>query len=137
MDRMQAASRTPLVALVVLIAISVPVVALLVSRDGGAARERPAPGLRLEGAPGELILYVPDVRLNKTATADGARQVTLQCLDRDGVVTFSAPQAWPFLDTDAGTLDPHIHVSMPPEALDSIARCRLEGTDPLLEGRRP
>ena len=137
MDTMQAASRTPLVALVVLTAIFVPVVVLLVSRDGGADRERPPPGLRLEGAPGELTVYLANADLNKPATAEGARQVTLECVDRSGAVTFSVPQAWPFLDTDAGTVKPHTHVPLPPEALDSVSRCRLVGTAPLLEGRRP
>ena len=136
MDPMQGASRTPLVALAVLVAILVPVVVLLVSRDAGAPRERP-PGLRLEGAPGELTIYVADVNRNKAATAAGARQVTLECVDRSGAVTFSAPQPWPFTETDGGLFDPHVHVNLPPEALAAVARCRLVGTEPVLEGRRP
>ena len=136
MDPMQGASRTPLVALAVLVAIFVPVVVLLVSRDAGAPRERP-PGLKLEGAPGELTIYVADVKRNRPATADGARQVTLECVDRNGAVTFSAPQPWPFTETDDGLFDPHVHVNLPPEALAAVTRCRLAGTEPLLEGRRP
>ena len=89
-------------ALAVLVVIFVPVVLVLVLREGEAARERPVPGLRLEGAPGELTVYLADLKQNKAATAGGARQVTLECLDRGGAVVFSAPQAWPFLETDAG-----------------------------------
>ena len=137
MDAMQGASRTPLVALAVLVVIFVPVVLVLVLREGEASRDRPVPGLRLEGAPGELTVYLADLKQNKAATAGGARQVTLECLDRGGAVVFSAPQAWPFLETDAGTVEPHAHAPMPPEALNSIVRCRLKGTEPLLEGRRP
>jgi hypothetical protein len=138
MDAMQAESRTPLVALAVLVVIFVPVVLVLVLRDGEAAREqRPAPGLRLEGAPGEITVYLDDRKLNRAATAGGARQVTLECVDTNSVVVYSAPVAWPFLDTDAGSVEPHAHVGMPPETINEVARCGLQGTEPLLEGRRP
>ncbi len=136
MDAMQGASRTPLVALAVLVAIFVPVVVVLVSREGEAARERPAPGLRLEGAPGEITVYLEEPKLNKAATAAGAEQVTLECIDRDRVVVYSAPETWPFFDTDAGTVEPHAHVGMPQGTLDRVARCSLLGTDPPLEGER-
>ena len=124
-------------ALAVLVAIFVPVVVVLVSRDPGAARERPVPGLRLEGAPGEITVYLEDPKLNRASTAGGARQVTLECVDRDRVVVYSAPESWPLLGTDGGTVEPHIHADMPPETLDRVARCGLLGTDPLLEGERP
>jgi hypothetical protein len=136
MEPMQDASRTPLVALAVLAALAVPVVVLLVTREGEAVPDRPAPGLRLEGAPGEITVYLEDPKLNKAATAAGARQVTLRCVDRDDSLVFSALQAWPFLETDGGAVKPHVHVGMPAETLDLVARCSLEGTEPLLEGRR-
>jgi hypothetical protein len=45
------------------------------------------------------------------------------------------PRALAFTDTDQGTLDPHAHVGMDPALRDRIARCRITGTDPPLEGR--
>ena len=62
--------------------------------------------------------------------------MTLECVDRDRVVVYSAPETWPFLDTDGGTVEPHVHVGMPRGTLDRVARCSLLGTDPPLEGER-
>ena len=47
----------------------------------------------------------------------------------------SRAEPWPFAETDQGTLDPHAHIGMDPRLLERIARCRLTGTDPPLEGR--
>jgi hypothetical protein len=61
--------------------------------------------------------------------------VTVECLDDTGEVLISAPQAWPFADTDQGTLDPHAHLPLDPGSLARVSRCRLKGTEPALEGR--
>jgi hypothetical protein len=133
---MEGASRTRLVALVVLLAVSTPLV--IVALAGGGADDvpskRPA-GLRVERTAAELTVYVDDRSLNQAATAGGGPTVVIECVDADGHVVSSRPEAWPFADTDDGTLDPHAHIGMNPEELDRIARCRLNGTDPPLEGR--
>jgi hypothetical protein len=105
--------------------------ALLTGRD-----DEPAGGLRVERTPGipELIVYVEDTKRNVPDTAAGARSVMVECLDRDGEVLIRAAQAWPFTDTDGRTLDPHVHISLDPERMARVSRCRVDGTDPSLEG---
>jgi hypothetical protein len=135
---MEGASRTRLVALAVLLAVSVPLVIVAASGSGDGGEERPA-GLRVEQTAGglaEITVYVEDRSLNAPETAGGAPTVTVECVDGSGRVVFSEPERWPFTDTDDGTLDPHAHMGMNEELVERIARCRLEGTDPRLEGRR-
>ena len=131
-------SRTRLVALAVLLAVAAPlVIVALAGSDDEETAERPA-ALRVERTPGglpEITIYVEDRSLNEPATAGGARTVVVECVDAEGRVVSSRPEPWPFADTDEGTLDPHAHVRMDPAALERIARCRLTGTDPPLEGR--
>lgn len=137
MAPMEAAARTRLVALAVLVAVLLPLVLIALPRDGDDARARPG-GLRVERTPGlaELTIYVEDSGLNEPATAGGATEVTLECVDADENVVHTAGEAWPFADTDDGTLDPHVHVGMEEEMIERIVRCSLTGTDPPLEGRK-
>jgi hypothetical protein len=132
---MASASRTRLVALAVLLAVAVPLVVIAVSSGGGEAKPG---GLRVERSAGdlaEITVYVEDPELNAAATAAGAGRVTLECVDRAGKVAARSREAWPFSDTDQGALDPHVHVSVDPVALERIVRCRLRNTEPPLEGR--
>jgi hypothetical protein len=131
---MEAASRKRLVALAAVVAVSAALVAVAVSSGDGD--EEPA-GLRVERTPGapEVVVYVEDLDANRAETADGAARITLECLDRDGQVVWSSREAWPFLETDEGRLDPHVHLRMEPAVVDRIERCRLKDTDPPLEGR--
>jgi hypothetical protein len=131
---MDSASRRRPVALAVLLAVAAPLVVIAVSSGGDEGKPG---GLRVERSPGaaQITVYVEDPELNSAATAAGRRRVTLECLDRAGKITASWRQAWPFTDTDQGTFDPHVHVSVDPPALERIARCRLRNTDPPLEGR--
>jgi hypothetical protein len=135
---MERASRTRLVALTVLLAVAVPLVIVALAGSGSEERpERPA-GLRVERTPGgppEVTIYVEDRSLNDPATAGGATSVVVECVDAEGRVVWSRPERWPFTDTDDGALDPHAHIGMDPATLERIARCRLTGTDPPLEGR--
>jgi hypothetical protein len=137
---MEGASRTRLVALAVLLTVSIPLVIVALAggdgRDDGASPRSPA-GLHVErtGGVSELTMYLEDSSLNEPATAGGAPTVVVECVDAEEQVVSSRPEAWPFADTDQGTLDPHVHIGMSPELLDRIARCRLKGTDPPLEGR--
>ena len=59
----------------------------------------------------------------------------VECVDAAGGSSGSRPERWPFTDTDQGDVDPHAHIGMDPALLDRIARCRITGTDPPLEGR--
>ncbi len=135
---MEKASRTRLVALAVLLAVAAPLVIVALAGGGDEEpAERPA-GLRLERTPGglpEITIYLEDRSVNRSSTAGGAATVVVECVDAEGRLVWDRPQAWPFADTDQGTLDPHAHIGMDPALLDRIARCRLTGTDPPLEGR--
>jgi hypothetical protein len=129
------ASRTRLVALAVLLAISIPLIVIAVA--GGGSGDEPS-GLRVERSQGasEVTIYVEDPAVNDPETNAGRDVVRIECLDEGGAVVFRARESWPFTDTDGGTLDPHIHLFIPPDALTQVERCRLRGTDPPLEGRR-
>ena len=135
---MEGATRTRLVALAVLLAVGVPLVIVALAGSSGEEDSRPPGGLRVEQTAAglaEITVYVEDRALNKANTAGGAREVDVQCVDRGGELVFAKTEPWPFADTDGGTLDPHAHVGVDVEQLERITRCRLEGTDPPLEGR--
>ena len=132
-------SRTRLVALAVLLAVATPlvIVALAGSGDEEGTPERPA-ALRVERTPGgspEITIYIEDRSLNKPSTAGGDTSVVVECTDTEGRIVWKLPEAWPFTDTDQGSVDPHAHIGMDPAQIERIARCRLSGTDPPLEGR--
>jgi hypothetical protein len=134
---MEGASRTRLVALAVLLAISVPLVVIAVA--GGGSGDAEASGLRIvpstQGSP-EVVIYLEDAGVNELETNHGKRQVTIECVDGSDRVVFNGRERWPFTDTDGGLYDPHVHVVMEPAALEQVARCRLKDTEPALEGRK-
>jgi hypothetical protein len=132
-------SRARLVALAVLVAVATPlvIVALAGSGDEEGTPERPA-ALRVERTPGgppEITIYIEDRSLNKPSTAGGDTSVVVECVDTEGRIVWKLPEAWPFTDTDQGSVDPHAHIGMDPAQIERIARCRLAGTDPPLAGR--
>jgi hypothetical protein len=135
---MEAASRTRLIALAVLLAISVPLI--VIAAGGGGSEDGGGDGIRVEpsnrGLP-EMVIYLEDPDVNRPATTDGAKRVAIECTDQAGAVVFTGTERWPFRDTDGGAFDPHVHVPVDPSLLGSIAHCRLKGTDPELEGGRP
>ncbi len=109
------------------------IVVALATRGGG---EEAADGLRVERAANgaEVVVYMENREANVPATVGGATSVTVQCLDRAGKVLLNAQQVWPFADTDGGSLDPHVHMPLDPDRMKSVARCRVKGADPALEG---
>jgi hypothetical protein len=135
---MEPGGRTRLIALAVLLAVSVPLV--VIAAAGGGSDDAGEAGLRIEpskqGLP-EVVLYLEDIAVNTPETTDGARRVRVTCTDSDGVIVFRGSERWPFRDTDGGKFDPHVHVFVDPAVLGKISRCRLVGTDPLIEGGRP
>ena len=133
---MEGPARTRLVALAVLLAISVPLVAIALA--GGGSGDEDAEGLRVERSTGlpEVVIYLEDPNVNEPDTNRGRTRVGIECVDSGGAVIFRGAERWPFSDTDGGVFDPHVHVSVDPALLDRIARCRLKGTDPPLEGRK-
>jgi hypothetical protein len=135
---MEGASRTRLVALAVLLAVSVPLV--VIAAAGGGSGDGAGTGLRVEPSPQGLpilVIYLEDAEDNRPETNHGGRRVAIECLDDSDEVVFTGEKAWPFTDTDGGTLNPHVHMAVrPAAAIERIVRCRLRGTDPALEGRK-
>lgn len=132
---MEPASRTRLIALAVLLAISVPLIVIAAARGGS---DDGRDGIRVEPSNrglSEIVIYLEDPDVNTEATTDGADRVVVECTDRDGAVVFTGTERWPFSDTDGGIFAPHVHVSVDPSILGTVSRCRLKGTDPELEGR--
>jgi hypothetical protein len=105
-------------------------VALVLALNGGGANDDDA--IRAERflgpGPTELLVYV-DPDANEPETADGARRVELECVDRRGRVVVKGAHEWPFTDTDGGIYDPHSHQPALPAELRAATSCRLRGTD--------
>jgi hypothetical protein len=130
---MEGPARTRLVALVVLLAVAVPLTIVAAIGSGGGDDEDA--GLRVERSPElpELLVFLsPDV--NKPERTGGRQSVTVECLDTDGGVVKRQPEAWPFTDTDQNTLDPHAHVRVNPARINDVERCRVRPANPPLEG---
>jgi hypothetical protein len=135
---MEPASRTRLIALAVLLAISVPLI--VIAAAGGGSDDDGRDGIRVEPSnrgPPEIVIYLENPDVNRPATTGGARRVAIECTDRAGAVVLTTSERWPFRDTDGGAFDPHVHVPVNPSLLGSVAHCALKGTDPELEGGRP
>jgi hypothetical protein len=133
-DPMEGPARTRLVALVVLLAVAVPLTIVAAIGSGGGDDEEDA-GLRVERSPElpELLVFLsPEV--NKPERTGGRRSVMVECLDTGGGVIKRQDEAWPFTDTDQNTLDPHAHVRVNPARINEVERCRVRPADPPLEG---
>jgi hypothetical protein len=129
------AARTRVVALAVLLALAVPLVVIAAAGSGDDAEPG---GLRVERAKGapQVVIYLEDPAVNTPETNRGRSSVSIECVDGGGAVVFNGKERWPFSDTDGGRFDPHVHVFVRPDRLDTIESCRLRGTDPPLEGPR-
>ena len=139
--------RMPNARILVAAAVGVAAVAGLVivlagGSDGDDAAEAPLPTQRatltLERAEHpagyeELIVSLPDERLNTPETTGGETSVLLTCTDDRGRVTIRQRQPWP-LQIEAG-FAPHAHQPAKPEVLDSLRRCTLTGKGIDFEGR--
>jgi hypothetical protein len=133
-DPMEGPARTRLVALVVLLAVALPltVVAVLGSGEGDDEEES---SLRVERSPDlpELRVYL-DPEVNKRQRTGGRPNVLVECLDEAGEVVVRSDEPFPFTDTDQNTLDPHVHMPVNPARIGEVVRCRVRPSDPPLEG---
>jgi hypothetical protein len=131
---MEGPARTRLVALVVLLAVSVPLAIVAVVGSGGGDDEEES-ALRVERSPDVpemLVFLTPDA--NKPGRASNRATVLVECLDGDGGVIARKDEPWPFTDTDQNTLDPHAHVPVNPARINDVERCRVRPANPPLEG---
>jgi hypothetical protein len=133
-EPMEGPARTRLIALVVLLALAVPLTIVAATGSGGGDDEEKA-SLRVERSPevSELIVYLdPDV--NEPERTGGRRTVVVECVDGSGQVVARRDEAFPFTDTDQNTLDPHIHMRVNPARINDVVRCRVRPAEPPLEG---
>jgi hypothetical protein len=133
-DPMESPARTRLVALVVLLAVAIPLVIVAAMGSGGGDDSEES-SLRAERSPDlpELRVFLdPDV--NTPDRTGGRATVLVECLDDAGEVVARADEPFPFTDTDDNTLDPHVHMPVNPARLSDVVRCRVRPADPPLEG---
>jgi hypothetical protein len=131
---MEGPARTRLVALVVLLAVAIPLTIVAVLGSGGGDDEEAA-SLRVERSPDlpELRVYL-DPEVNTPDRTGGRENVLVECLDEAGEVVVRSDEPFPFTDTDQNTLDPHVHMPVNPARIGEIVRCRVRPSDPPLEG---
>jgi hypothetical protein len=132
---MEGPARTRLVALVALLAVGVPLGVVAAAGTGGGDEAEGESALRVERSTQipEMLIYITDPEANTPERADGRRTVTVECLSADGQVLASQEDPWPMTQTDGNTLSPHAHVPVDPGTIGDVTRCRLQGTEPLLE----
>jgi hypothetical protein len=134
-DPMEGPARTRLVALVVLLAVALPLTIVAVVGSGGGDDEEEAGSLRVERSPDlpELRVFL-DPDANTPERAGGRPSVLVECLDEAGGVVARSDEPFPFTDTDDNTLDPHVHMPVNPARINDVVRCRVRPADPPLEG---
>jgi hypothetical protein len=134
LDPMEGPARTRLVALVMLLAVAVPLTVVAIAGSGGGP-EGDEPALRVQRSPQipELIVFV-EPEDNVPERARGRDAVTVECLAAGGEVIAGQTEAWPLTETDRGTLDPHVHVPVNPARIDDVEMCRVRPARPPLEG---
>jgi hypothetical protein len=130
---MEGPARTRLVALVVLLAVAIPLGVVAAAGSGGGD-ESGSDELRVERSTElpEMLIYITDLRANQPDRAPARPAVTVECLDADGEILASQVEPWPMTQTDGNTLSPHAHVPVDPATIGDVASCRLKGTEPLL-----
>src|SRR5687768_2998820 len=99
-------ARTRLVALVVLLALAIPLTIVAAMGSGGGDDEE-GTSLRVERSPElpELLVFL-DPEANTPERTRGRRSVLVECVDGAGGVVARSDEAFPFTDTDQNTLDP-------------------------------
>ena len=87
------------------------------------------------GQPEELVVSLPEQRLNVPETTGGETRVLLRCVDKGGAEKLRQMVRWPLLEEPG--YPPHIHQPVRPDVLESVRSCRLTGTGIDFEGRVP
>ncbi len=124
-----------------LVAVVVAVFATGGSDGGGGPAGVARASLKLEravlpetGRP-ELLVSLPEERLNTLATTGGRTSVLLRCVDRGGAVTVRQRHPWPLLE-EVG-YPPHVHQPALPKVLAALGGCRMVGNRIDFAGRVP
>lgn len=91
--------------------------------------------LMTTGMPEELLVSLPEQRLNVLKTTGGETVVLLRCANESGGETLRQMVAWPLLEETG--YPPHIHQPIRPDVLRGVRACRLTGPGIDFEGRVP
>src|SRR5215210_305277 len=136
--------RALIAAAVLLVAAAIAGVVLSFAGDSGTDRDTPPRAVettpprtaqakltleqfkRPDTGRAELLISLPEARLNVPATTGGETTVLLRCFDTRGAGAMSLPTQWPLLE-EFGYPLPHIHQPANRQLLNSIRRCRLTG----------
>lgn len=124
-------SRPALAAGLLLVVLVVGVVVAAGGSGGGGAGKPAHARLKLERAMQpqsgyeEVLVSLPNQRLNNLGTNRGAKSVLLRCFDEQGRVTIRQRWPWPLL-VEYG-YPPHIHQPAVAKVLDRLRSCRLTG----------
>ncbi len=132
-------------AILVLLVAGVGLGVLVIAGSGGDAPDAPDAPVRAQltlertvlpttGQP-ELLVSLPEERLNTLETTDGETAVLLRCVDDAGEVAIRQRHAWPLVE-EAG-YPPHIHQPARVKALDRVRACRLVGDGLDFSGEAP
>ena len=81
----------------------------------------------------EVIVSLPNQRLNNLGTTGGAKSVLLRCFAKNGRMTIHQRHPWPLV-VEPG-YPPHIHQPALAKVLDTLGRCRLTGPGVDFAGR--
>jgi len=129
-------------AILVLLVAGVGLGVLVTAGSGGDAPDAPVRAeltlkrtvLPTTGQP-ELLVSLPDERLNTLETTDGETSVLLRCVDDAGEVAIRQRHDWPLVE-EAG-YPPHIHQPERVQVLDRVRACRLVGNGLDFSGEAP
>jgi hypothetical protein len=132
--------RVVLGAVVLVVALAVGAVVVLVAGDSEGGGDKPVRAqltlqrsVRPDTGQAELLVSLPEERLNTLDTTGGETSVLLRCFDQPGAQTLRQQTEWPLLE-EVG-FPPHIHQPVPPQVLDRIRGCRLTGNGINFAGR--
>jgi hypothetical protein len=129
---MEGPARTRLVAVVVILAVAVPLGVVAAAGSGGEEAEDAIRVERSTELP-EMLIYITDESVNTPERTGGRKSVTVECVDGEDRIVATQDDPWPMTQTDGNTLSPHAHVPVDPARIGDVASCRLRGTTPLLE----
>lgn len=142
-DAMMKNPRVVFGAVVLVVALAVGAVVIIVAGGSEGGGDKPVRTVRAQltlersvrpdTGQAELLVSLPEERLNTLETTGGETSVLLRCFDRPGAETIRQQTEWPLLE-EVG-FPPHIHQPVRPQVLDRVRGCRLTGSGIDFAGR--
>jgi hypothetical protein len=118
--------------IVILALVAVPLAIWAATSGGSGGKEKQGllveRSVSLTGAP-ELVISIVGGGVEVTNPTESVR---IECMDKDGNVIVKGTQPWPFVE-EPGYPYAHVHQSDSPEKIQGARRCRVLGTNTVLE----